>query len=77
MDAFSGALREVRVWDRAPTEAKIRDGAGRTLAGTEPGLIAYWPLDEGSGRTAARTATTSRSASRSTTRTTCRPGMPR
>lgn len=51
-NGFGGALDEVRLWSHARTLAQLREGAARTLAGGEPGLAAYFPLDEGGGRTA-------------------------
>ncbi|WP_437931606.1 LamG-like jellyroll fold domain-containing protein [Sorangium sp. So ce291] len=46
---FRGDLAEVRLWDRARTEAEIRANMRRRLAGTEPNLLAYYPLDEVNG----------------------------
>ena len=48
---FTGAVRQVRVWSRAlpAEELRARDSA---LTGDEPGLLACWPLDDGSGQSA-------------------------
>ncbi|WP_437850983.1 LamG-like jellyroll fold domain-containing protein [Sorangium sp. So ce363] len=46
---FRGDLAEVRLWDRARTEAEIRANMRRRLVGTEPNLLAYYPLDEVNG----------------------------
>lgn len=47
-----GALRQVRVWDRALGQEELTANATRFLAGSEDGLVAYWPLDDGSGQVA-------------------------
>ena len=49
---FDGALEEARIWSVARTETEIREGMHRTMTGAEPGLVAYWQLNEGSGVTA-------------------------
>lgn len=49
---FNGLMRGVRVWDRALDEAEIAAGMKTTLAGEEEGLMAYWPLDDGTGEIA-------------------------
>ncbi|MDZ8237185.1 MAG: LamG-like jellyroll fold domain-containing protein [Nostoc sp. ChiQUE01a] len=46
---FNGQISEVQVWDKALTKAEIEDNLHRSLVGNEPGLIGYWPLNEGSG----------------------------
>ena len=48
---FKGAVNDIRLWDRALSEAEIRANMGKPLSGTEPGLIGYWPANEGSGNT--------------------------
>ena len=48
---FAGQLTEVRVWDKALTPEEIQANRSHRLTGNEPGLVAYWPLDEGSGDT--------------------------
>ncbi|MEE9189186.1 MAG: FG-GAP-like repeat-containing protein, partial [Candidatus Neomarinimicrobiota bacterium] len=47
---FLGALRQVRVWNRALTLSEIRDNAEAYLSGNDTGLVAYWPLDDGAGQ---------------------------
>ena len=42
-------LRQARVWSRALSAIELRTYATQTLAGSEPGLLADWPLDDGSG----------------------------
>ena len=51
-----GALDEVRVWGVARTAQQIADGYTVSLSGTEPDLIAYYRMDEGSGSIADDTA---------------------
>ncbi|MCT7963616.1 LamG domain-containing protein [Laspinema sp. D1] len=46
---FSGQIAEVRLWRVARTEAEIQNDFTHRLQGDEPGLIAYYPLNEGSG----------------------------
>ncbi|MFQ5577571.1 MAG: LamG-like jellyroll fold domain-containing protein, partial [Anaerolineae bacterium] len=43
---FSGALDEVRLWNRALTETEVAADRRQQLAGDEPGLVAYWPFDD-------------------------------
>jgi hypothetical protein len=45
-----GRISEVRVWNHARGAAQIRTFMNRRLNGQEPGLLGYWPLNEGSGR---------------------------
>ncbi|MBQ6339476.1 MAG: LamG domain-containing protein [Kiritimatiellae bacterium] len=45
--AFYGSLAEVRLWNVARTAAEIAASKDTRLAGTEPNLLGYWPLDEG------------------------------
>ncbi|HEY9763880.1 MAG TPA: LamG domain-containing protein, partial [Trichocoleus sp.] len=47
--SFFGQIDEVRLWNRARTEREIRQDKNLRLTGQEPGLLAYWRLDEGSG----------------------------
>jgi hypothetical protein len=47
-----GSLDEIRIWTTARTSEEIRRNMNRRLRGTEPGLICYWHLDEGTGTTA-------------------------
>ena len=46
---YHGKLAEVQLWDYARTETEIRQDMYRSLQGNEPGLRAYWPLNEGTG----------------------------
>ncbi|MFE0042518.1 LamG-like jellyroll fold domain-containing protein [Streptomyces albireticuli] len=42
-------LDEVRVWDRARTADELKRDKGIRLIGDDPGLVAYYRFDEGSG----------------------------
>ncbi len=48
---FGGYIDEVRVWATARTEAQLSENMGRTLAGNEAGLRAYYRIDETAGST--------------------------
>ena len=50
--SFFGALREARVWSRPLSAAELQANATQKLTGNEAGLIANWPLSEGSGQVA-------------------------
>lgn len=49
---FNGSLREVRIWQGARSPQQIQAEMNSTLRGDEPGLLGYWPLNEGEGTTA-------------------------
>ncbi len=46
-----GSLADVRLWNCARTAAEIAKFRTRRLTGREPGLVGYWPLNEGTGTT--------------------------
>jgi len=48
---FDGIIDEVRVWDVARTESEIAANITTSFTGTEAGLVAYFPMNEGSGLT--------------------------
>ena len=50
--SFRGVLDEVRLWNVVRGAADISESMGRRLTGLEPGLAAYWRLDEAHGDTA-------------------------
>jgi probable HAF family extracellular repeat protein len=45
---FAGALDEVRIWQTTRTAAEVAALYTQRLTGSEPGLVAYLPFDEGS-----------------------------
>jgi alpha-tubulin suppressor-like RCC1 family protein len=49
---FPGELEEVRVWNAPRSATDIRYNMSRAMAGSEPGLVAYWRLHEGVGAVA-------------------------
>ncbi|MER5766572.1 LamG domain-containing protein [Streptomyces sp. NPDC001985] len=49
---YSGVIDEVRIWNRARGQSEIADSSRYRLIGNEPGLVAYYRFDEGSGTTA-------------------------
>ncbi|MHC5112919.1 MAG: LamG-like jellyroll fold domain-containing protein [Planctomycetota bacterium] len=53
---FRGDLDEVRIWNVARTQGEIQADRFEALTGTEPGLVTLFPLDDGSGATAAELA---------------------
>jgi hypothetical protein len=53
---FGGAMMELRLWETARTEAEIRDSMYCRMEGTESGLRACYPMDEGGASTAIRDA---------------------
>lgn len=48
---FDGIIDEVRVWNVARSATQIADNNTVDLTGTESGLIAYFPMNDGSGTT--------------------------
>ncbi len=51
-NSFPGLIDNVRVWDRPLGEAEVAAyaaDANLRLTGAEPGLVGYWPFDEGWG----------------------------
>ncbi|HUU46809.1 MAG TPA: LamG-like jellyroll fold domain-containing protein, partial [Acidobacteriota bacterium] len=46
---FGGQIDEVRIWNVARSASQIGAMMRRQLKGDEEGLLAYWPLDEGTG----------------------------
>jgi hypothetical protein len=50
---FSSYIDEFQVWNVARSAADIRATMGKTLTGTEPGLVGYWQFNEASGTVAA------------------------
>lgn len=48
---FNGIVDEVRIWNRARSQAELAEERGYRLIGNEPGLTGYYRLDEGAGTT--------------------------
>jgi hypothetical protein len=48
---WRGQIGDVQIWRCARTQAEIEQDKDHRLAGDEPGLACYWPLDEGAGDT--------------------------
>lgn len=46
---FKGSMDEVRLWNKALTEAEVRGNMCTSLTGNESGLIGYWNFNETSG----------------------------
>ncbi|MEI3652133.1 MAG: LamG-like jellyroll fold domain-containing protein [Dolichospermum lemmermannii FEM_B0920] len=49
--SFQGSLDEVRIWNKARTQAEIQADLNRTLTGSQSGLVAYYNFDEITGTT--------------------------
>ena len=49
---WDGNIDEVRFWDTAISQEELNNNMYSYLDGNENGLLAYWPLDEGTGSTA-------------------------
>ena len=49
---FDGKIDEVRIWNYARTATEIRRDYTRQMIGNEPGLVAYYRLNEGTGTNA-------------------------
>ena len=59
---YRGLLDEVRIWKVARSPAEVQQDMLHGLTGAEPGLLAYWTLDEGAGDTARNSAAATGSA---------------
>jgi len=46
---FNGVIDEVRIWNKARSQAQIKANMNKELTGKEAGLLAYYKLNEGSG----------------------------
>jgi hypothetical protein len=49
---FNGQIDEARIWSIGRTSAEITQYYNRSLTGIEPGLAAYYRMDDGTGTTA-------------------------
>ena len=50
--SIQGAMAQVRLWNRMLTAAELQSNAQKVLTGDESGLVACWPLNDGSGQVA-------------------------
>ncbi len=48
-ERFEGEIDEVRVWNTARTLTEIQNNRGNALSGSEPGLVRYYRLNDGTG----------------------------
>jgi hypothetical protein len=48
-EAFTGTIDEVRFWNVARTGADIAANMAHTVSPSDPGLLAYWRFDDGTG----------------------------
>jgi hypothetical protein len=46
---YKGLVDELRFWDRAKTPAELRDRWRAAVTASDPGLVGWFPLDEGRG----------------------------
>lgn len=46
---FKGQMAEARVWNKVLSQTDIQSNLSHRLVGNEPGLVGYWPLNDGSG----------------------------
>jgi hypothetical protein len=46
---YDGGLDEIRIWGLVRTPAQIQAAMSTELTGAEPGLVAYWKINEGIG----------------------------
>ena len=49
---LNGLLSDVRVWKGVRTAAEIAANKNQRLLGNEANLVAYWPLNDGTGSAA-------------------------
>lgn len=47
---FHGDIDEIRIWNIARSPDQIRAAMRARLTGKEPGLMAYWPFDDGDAK---------------------------
>ena len=57
-----GKLDDVRIWNTVRTGAQISANYRTQLTGSQPGLVANWKFDEGSGTTALDSTTPAENA---------------
>ena len=47
---FHGDIDEIRIWNVARSPEQLRAAMNGRLSGKEPGLVAYWPFDDGTAK---------------------------
>ena len=47
---FHGEVDDIRIWNLARSPEQIREAMHAHLTGKEPGLVAYWPFDDGTAK---------------------------
>ena len=50
-DFWDGQIDEVRIWDYARSQTEIQNDFNNQLFGNEAGLVAYYPMSDGTGST--------------------------
>lgn len=48
---FSGLIDEIRIWNVSRTQAELKDNMTTDFTGSEAGLVAYFPMNEGQDNT--------------------------
>ncbi len=64
---FDGGLDEVRLWNVVRTPSQVQATMLSELTGAEPGLVAYWRFNEGTGHDGGRRQPCATTRRRSTT----------
>ena len=49
---FNGSAHQIRIWNRALSSSVVSSRLNVNLTGREPGLVGYWPMEEGRGNLA-------------------------
>jgi hypothetical protein len=49
---FNGSAHQIRIWNRELSSSIIASRLNNNLTGREPGLVGYWPMEEGRGNLA-------------------------
>lgn len=60
---FDGLIDEVRIWDVVRTQQELADNITTQFTGSEAGLVAYFPMNDGSGNMATNAVDAACSAS--------------
>ena len=49
IEFWKGNITHVRIWNCTRCQTEIKDSMNQRLTGYEPGLVGYWPLEQGKG----------------------------